>query len=179
MKNKLFLQISIPIILLVLFIICLVAIYLGDINEQYNNKVEQYLHKDVAKYIISQNKSLNNGTFDKKTLQNLFNNVMSLGTEYEVYLLDMTGKVISYSAKDDEIKLEKIELAPLNTFIRNAHYPIFDSNPKDPKHNSLFSTAIIKNNAGNSIGYLYIVLNSHKKVLSAQKFHLISKILFY
>ena len=55
-------------------------------------------------------------------------------------------------------------------------------NPKDPRHKSLFSTAIIKNNAGHSIGYLYIVLNSHKKVLSAQKFQsytLGMKILFF
>ena len=87
---------------------------------------------------------------------------MVINPSLEIYLLDLQGRVMAYSAPKGKVKRLAISLEPIERFLKqDERFPIEGDNPRDTAERKVFSAARIANNDGPQ-GYLYIVLGGEK-----------------
>ncbi len=156
--NKLFWQISIC-LFLYLTGISIAYIYTTiHYSEQYSREVNQLLNRNVANDIVSHSTPLNNGEVNKQAMDKLFDHVMSINPSLEVYLLDRSGKILSFYAPEQKIVLDKIDTVSIEYFIAtNGMKYICGTDPRHPELQKIFSVAPIQSN-GVLQGYIYVVL---------------------
>jgi signal transduction histidine kinase len=96
--------------------------------------------------------------YDEAALDHVFHTYMVVNPSIEVYLLDPAGRILAYHAPPGTVKQERIDLAPVRTFIRDEQqFPIFGDDPRHPGRKDVFSAAPI-GPADEPEGYLYVVL---------------------
>lgn len=129
-------------------------------SHMYQAETAQNLHKDLARHIVSEQPLFKNKQVDKQAFENIFHMLMVINPSIEVYLLDVNGKILSYSAPYKKIKRDYVDVKPIVNFINNvSSYPIMGNDPRDLNRNKIFSAASVKVN--NELqGYLYIILAS-------------------
>ena len=66
--------------------------------EMYFQETRQKLDTEIASHIASENKCFNGDSVNVDVLKNVFHNVMVINPSIEVYLLDTTGKILTYYA---------------------------------------------------------------------------------
>jgi len=74
------------------------------IDTASKDNAEQRLHHKLAEHLVHDNPLLASGKFDTVALENLFHSMMILGQNFEFYVLDNQGNILSYSAKPGEVK---------------------------------------------------------------------------
>lgn len=160
--NNLFWRIS----FIFLFIITFIGLTYVYISVRYSHiyfqHVNQMLNRSVAANIISYSPPLNINKVNQPVLEELFKTVMALNPGLEVYLLDSTGNILHYSAPKKKIVLKKVNLKPVQEFLRTraAKY-ITGDDPRQPGIKKVFSVAPVNSN-GLASGYLYVVLASEE-----------------
>ena len=65
------------------------------------NQIQQSLHSELALHMAHINPLLSQGATSDKALKEAFHDFMLLGPSFEIYTLDITGKVIAYDANED------------------------------------------------------------------------------
>lgn len=126
--------------------------------EQSKFQAEQKLHLQLAEHLAHDNPLLQDGVYDKKALKKLFHTLMLLGPAFEFYFLDPAGNIITYSADENKIKKQSVELSPLVALISNPEeVPIFGDDPRNVDKQKIFSVAPIYRD-NNLQGYLYIII---------------------
>jgi two-component system OmpR family sensor kinase len=152
---------------LTLFILlCLVGLILNQLiqhsSDMYQQEVSQKLNSKLAEN-IAQNQSLIQGQqVNRAALNQLFDQLMVINPSIEIYLLDLQGQVMAYSAPEGKVKRKTIALEPVKHFLEaKDRFPIEGDDPRDPTGQKVFSAAKIVNSDG-SQGYLYIVLGGEK-----------------
>lgn len=158
--NTLFWRIS----LIFLFIITVIGVTYIYITVHYSGiyfqHVNQRLNRSVAANIISYSKPLNNK--NQPVLEQVFKSVMALNPGLEIYLLDATGTILTYSAPEKKVLLKKVNLKPVQEFLRtNGTEYITGDDPRQPDTEKVFSVAPVISNSKVS-GYLYVVLASEE-----------------
>lgn len=125
------------------------------------DKAEQELHKELAAHLVHDNPLLSDGAHDKKALENLFHSMMILGQNFEFYVLDINGNVLTYSAKPGEVKRESVDLAPVKSMLADSmSYPIYADDPRSNKRKIFSAAPIIKE--GKTRGYLFVIIGGQK-----------------
>lgn len=146
--------------LLVVFLLIVGAfIYIIQSFEAISRvQAEQVLHKELAEHLVHDNPLLSSGQHDYKALQNLFHSMMILGPNFEFYVLDNDGKILTYSAKPGEVKREQVNLAPIKAMLAGEQsYPIYADDPRSRNQKKIFSVApILKDEE--LTGYLYVII---------------------
>lgn len=121
------------------------------------DKAEQELHKDLAAHLVHDNPLLSDGAHDKAALENLFHSMMILGPNFEFYVLDTKGNVLTYSAKPGEVIRDKIDLAPVKSMVTESmSYPIYAEDPRTEKQKIFSAAPIVKD--GKTRGYLFVII---------------------
>ncbi|WP_151192857.1 ATP-binding protein [Cysteiniphilum sp. JM-1] len=169
-KNRLSIQLAAPIIVLTLLVMVIIIFAFYDLNQTFNDTVDQEIHRSLASYVVANNSDLKHGKVDEQCLRQIFNNLMQLGPEYEVYAVDKSGRLIATSEANIEIKRDIVDLKPIKNFLSDKDLPIYGTNPASLDELSTFSVAPISKSNNTLVGYLYIVLNSHKKISSNQQY---------
>jgi len=124
----------------------------------YQQEISQKLQENLAFDLVKDNLLFDKNEWNKDALKSIFHNLMVINPSIEVYLTDINGKILSYSAPPGKVKQEFIDLTPVKQFLdRSRQMPIFGDNPRDSKLKKVFSVAPIYNNKEQA-GYLYIVL---------------------
>jgi len=160
--NNLFWRIS----FIFLFIITVIGLTYVYITVYYSGiyfqHVNQMLNRSVAANIISYSKPLNDNKLNQPVIEEVFKTVMALNPNLELYLLDLKGNILSYSAPKEKIVLQKVNLKPVHKFIRtkDTEY-ITGDDPRQPGVKKIFSVAPVVTN-GSASGYLYVVLASEE-----------------
>ena len=159
MFSGLYARLALALVLLVLllsFAFLLVGLQTGKL---YSQELNQQLNFQLAENLIKENKlSIEQGQFDAAALENIFHTYMVVNPSIEVYLLDAQGKILSYSAPPGTVKLEQVNLAPLQAFLnKQLRLPITGDDPRDSEKKKVFSVAPIGLQS-NPQGYLYVVL---------------------
>lgn len=127
-------------------------------SEMYQHEAKQKLNKTLAKSIVSEEPLLQNQIVNKSGLESVFHMLMVINPSIEMYLLNTKGELVDYDAPEDKIKRRKINLAPINLFLKeDAVYPIMADDPRHLTRKKVFSAARIPEK-GKLEGYLYIVL---------------------
>lgn len=151
------------IITLLSLLLSLSAIFIGFTVSSLPSLIQeanQQFNINLATNIVTEKKLLIDNQVNKKALQSVFMGLMLVNPMIEVYLIDKNGKILAYSAPENTVLRNKIDLTPVNTFLNNStSLPITGNDPRQLNTNKVFSVAPIKQD--NTLqGYLYIILGS-------------------
>ena len=152
---------------LTLFILlCLVGLILNQLirhsSDMYQREVSQKLNSKLAANIVDNQPLIQGQQVNRGALNALFDQLMVINPSIEIYLLDLQGKVIAYSAPEGKVKRRAIALEPIRKFLeQDERLPIEGDDPRDPAGQKVFSAAEIVNSDGPQ-GFLYIVLGGEK-----------------
>ncbi|MCB9338834.1 MAG: HAMP domain-containing histidine kinase [Lewinellaceae bacterium] len=156
--NKLYWKISAT-FLLTMVLVGIVYIFVSvHTARNYFKEVHQELYGDIAQHLVQETKPLANGIPDTTATHDIMHSMMVINPSVEVYLLDTTGKIIDYVVPNSTVKMERVDLAPVKSFI--AYGPkqfIVGDDPKSPGEQNIFSAAPIFEHE-QLAGYAYIIL---------------------
>ena len=130
--------------------------------ESYVQERNQRLNAPIAKSIISEVKPFINGELSENATDEIMHHMMAINPSIEVYILDPNGKILNYVAPYKKVKMEEVNLLPVQEFIKTEgeEYVIGDD-PRNPGVQKVFSAARIEEN-NVTLGYVYVVLASEE-----------------
>lgn len=126
----------------------------------YVKEINQQLYGDVAKHIVKETQPIKNGVADTSATHDIMHSMMVINPSLEVYLLDTEGKIVDYVVPYSKVKLEKVDLAPIQEFLKKeekSHHLVLGDDPKQPGDANIFSAAPIYEGEQLS-GYAYVIL---------------------
>ena len=131
-------------------------------NRLYHQEVRQKLNFTLASHIVSGNTHLRRGHVDDEAMKGIFNMLMAVNPDIELYLLDPKGTILSYSAPAGKVKRDRVSLGPIKAFLDGTGtYPITGDDPRDLNRKKVFSVTPIKRK-DRTEGFLYIILGGEK-----------------
>ena len=123
----------------------------------YREEVEQRLNLDLAANLLKEGPLMENGEIRPDSLEHLLHMLMVINPRLEIYVLEETGAIRSFSAEEGKVKLTAVDLAPIHELLAGAErLPIRGDDPRHPGRQAVFSVAPIDAEGFN--GYLYVVL---------------------
>jgi len=152
---------------LTLFVLlCVVGLVLNQLirhsSDMYQQEVSQKLNSRLAENIADDQPLIQDQQVNRAALNALFDQLMVINPSIEIYLLDLQGKIMAFSAPEGKVKRTTIALEPIKQFLEaDERLPIEGDDPRHPTDQKVFSAARVVNSDG-SQGYLYIVLGGEK-----------------
>lgn len=129
---------------------------------QFYLETKQLLCKNVANQVIHDTQLFDQGELNKKGIKHVMMHHMQVNPSAEVYLLDPEGKILTYDAPKHKIKLEKVDVAAVKTFIQyQGEKFMMGNDPRNPGLNKIFSAAPVLEQ-GVLRGYVYVILSSEE-----------------
>ena len=129
----------------------------------YNMEADQRLNRTLARHLAEQHGVAPLDAADVDRLRSLFDMQMIINPSIQIYLLDRTGKVVANSAELGEIRLQTVDVAPLEALLRaDTRLPVFGDDPREPGARRVFSVAPMPLE-GERRGYLYVLLGTPDK----------------
>lgn len=158
MQISLYQRLAITLCAAFMIMASLLVYWSNTLVQQSKYQAEQKLHLKLAEHLAQDNPLLQDGVYDKPALENLFHTLMLLGPSFEFYFLDAQGNVLTYSANDDKIKRNTVDLQPLNKLLdKPDSLPVFGDDPRHLLTQKIFSVAPVYQ--GDFLqGYLYIII---------------------
>ena len=130
--------------------------------EMYFQEASQRLNQDVAQHIADENQCFLNGNANEAALKKVFHDVMIINPSIEVYLLDKEGKILTFSAPNKKIKLNKVPLEPINEFLKvGATTFVMGVDPRDGNNMKGFSAARAFEGSMHC-GFIYVILGGEE-----------------
>jgi two-component system, OmpR family, sensor kinase len=127
-------------------------------TELYQNEINQKLNMKLAENIVAEKLLMKDNRINENALKETFHMLMVVNPSIELYLLDPQGKILAYSAPPEKVKLDKVDLSPLqNWFSKNRVLPVMGEDPRHPNQKKAITVARIPKE-GPLEGYLYIIL---------------------
>ncbi|MEO1053214.1 MAG: HAMP domain-containing sensor histidine kinase [Bacteroidota bacterium] len=147
------------VLLIVGFTYVFITYNLAEVHFQQKN---QRLNASLADHIISEVKPFLNGEIKEDAADEIMHHMMAINPSIEVYILDPNGKILNYVAPYKRVKLDSVNLAPVEKFIENeGEIYVVGDDPRNPGVQKVFSAAPVEEN-GEKIGYVYTVLASEE-----------------
>ncbi|MDU3718663.1 MAG: sensor histidine kinase [Klebsiella michiganensis] len=143
-----------------LLLLCAVAVCLIQLysSAQYGNVMVQRLSAGLAQQIAAREPLLDaQGQVDRRMLKSLFDRLMTFNPSVELYLLSPDGELLADAAPPGHIKRQRIDLAPVQTFLSGGAWPVYGDDPRSLDKQKVFSVAPLRQD-GQLRGYLYIIL---------------------
>nr|WP_298248581.1 ATP-binding protein [uncultured Halomonas sp.] len=161
MLRTLYTRLALGLLLLLLAVgVLYTALSLYSLRE-YNASVNQALHRDLAKELVSDRNLVNAGELDRGALEELFGLYMTINPSIEIYLLDLEGNILSYSANPAKIKRKQVSLAPIRRLLSDmTRYPVLGDDPRSHDRQKVFSVTPVPSDTPE--GYLYVVLRGEE-----------------
>lgn len=130
-------------------------------SSAHQRMVTQHLHCDLAKLVVKEYSLTNNGNIDINAAKMIFMKLMVLGPNFEFYILDNNGRILTYSADPGVVKRTAVDMGPIKQFLKtkDIEEPIFGDNPRNPDQQKIFSAAPLIAD-GEQLGVLYVILGS-------------------
>ena len=128
-------------------------------SDLYQQEHTQKFNDTLSEHILSENILLKDGQIDDKGLKDIIHMLMVINPSIEVYITDVTGKILAYSAPSEKIKLKYISLEPIHRFLeKKGNYPIKGDDPRHLYRKKVFSVSPIQSSRQQVEGYLYVIL---------------------
>ena len=164
--NRLYFKLS-GIFLLIVTVLGVMYVAISHyVNADYVSEVNQKLYGGIAEHTVHEVRPLVNGAVDTTQIKDIMHSMMVINPSVEVYLLDPAGEIITYVAPNKVVKLDRLELDPIKTFIAAGadDRPFIKSqDPRHPEQENIFSAAEIRGEKGELEGYVYIILASEEQ----------------
>jgi len=158
MFNTLYRKLSLTLFLIVTLVGILFFLMIRFTAEMYQQEVAQKLNDELASHIVAEELLLEDGEINSAALKHIFHMMMVINPSIELYLLDKSGEILSFSAPQGKVKREQVDVLPIKSFISGGeHYPLLGDDPRNQDRKKVFSAAAIPQN-GPVEGYIYIIL---------------------
>jgi two-component system, OmpR family, sensor kinase len=119
----------------------------------YIDEINQKLNRPLAATLAREKPLMKNGRIDRAMLHQVFDALMAVNPDIEIYLLDAQGKILAFSAPPGRVKRSGISLEPIQRLISGGRLPIRGDDPRDPSRQKIFSAVQLPGG-----GYLYVIL---------------------
>ncbi len=127
-------------------------------NRAYLREANQRLNRHLAAYLVSRQLFLEGGRANEPALRETFEDLMKVNPSIELYLLDASGRIVTYSAPPGKVRRVRIDLGPVRKILeRESPLPVLGDDPRDPARRKIFSASPIPA-SGAPEGYLYVIL---------------------
>ena len=123
-------------------------------NARYEQEVVQRLSGGLAGHIAGANELMDAQGWKPEAVRALFDKLMAVNPAVEVYLLDLDGRVVGDAAPPGQLKLDRVDLAPLRR-APAACCPSWATIRATPARARSSACA---GAGGKDIGYVYVVL---------------------
>ncbi len=120
--------------------------------------VSQSVNRDLAQQVLLENPLVTNGEIDETLVSQSFDYLMRVNPSIEVYLIDLDGAILNFSADPAKVKRTSVTLEPIHEFLDNPDkFPILGDDPRNLEKTKVFSVTPLVS-GGDMLGYLYVVL---------------------
>ncbi|MDQ6956770.1 MAG: HAMP domain-containing sensor histidine kinase [Mariprofundaceae bacterium] len=138
------------------------AIFMFTTVQKNTQYAEQILNRDLAKVLVAERNLVQENAINKQALKDMFMAYMNVNPSIEIYLLDLEGKILSYSADPGQVQRNHVSLSPIRTFLKeDALFPVLGDDPRDSHREKVFSVTPIPMTNDPS-GYLYVILRGEQ-----------------
>ncbi len=161
MLRTLYARLAIALLVLFLGIGCVFTLLMGYSMDLYQQEVSQKLHRDMASYIVQHHDLSVDGAAAQAAVNDLFESLMVVNPNVEVYLVDLDGAIVAYSAEPGTLRRTRVDVAPIRRFIEGAELPVFGEDPRHASGHKIFSAAQVLR-GDKPACYLYIIAGGER-----------------
>ncbi len=139
----------------------LYAVLVASATSAYLQELAQNLNRDVARRIVADRNLVAEGRLSMEALESTFSAYMEINPSIEIYLLDLDGRILSFSADPGKVKRQSVDLRPIRAFLAGAPFPLLGDDPRSHDRMKAFSVTPVPSDVAPE-GYLYVVLRGEQ-----------------
>ncbi len=159
--NSLYARLATGLILL-LFVIGVLYTTVNIVaTQRFVAQLNQDLNRTLAQNLVADKNLVEQGKINEDALKKTFKKYMMVNPSIEIYLLDLEGKLLSYSADPNVVQRTHVSLEPIKDFLSGVEkYPLGDD-PRSHDKQKTFSVTEVPSGSAPE-GYLYVVLRGEQ-----------------
>ena len=158
MIRTLYARLSVALVAIVLAIATLYAALTLFATRHHLQVTEQRLHRDLAHDLVADRNLVEEGRINEAALKEMFHDYMTINPSIEIYLIDLDGRILSFSADPGVVKRNRVSLEPVRAFLAGDDaYPLLGDDPRSHDRQKAFSVTPVPSEEDPE-GYLYVVL---------------------
>ena len=158
MIRTLYGKLSVALVAIVLAIAALYAVLTLFATRHHLQVTEQRLNRDLARDLVADRNLVEEGRINESALKEMFHDYMTINPSIEIYLIDLQGNILSFSADPGIVERKRISLEPVRAFIAGDDaYPLLGDDPRSHDGQKAFSVTAVPSDEDPE-GYLYVVL---------------------
>ncbi len=162
MLRTLYAKLALALVVLMIIVGLLYALLSTSATRSYLQQVNQQFNSDLAHNLVMDRNLVEQGRINQEALKETFHHYMVINPSIEIYLLDMQGQILAYSADPGKVKRNHVALAPIRVFLSGeGSYPLLGDDPRSHDRRKAFSVTPVPS-AQNPEGYLYVVLRGEE-----------------
>ena len=171
MIRTLYAKLSVALVAVVLAIAMLYAVLTLFATRHHLQVTEQRLNRDLAHDLVADRNLVEEGRINEAALKEMFHDYMTINPSIEIYLIDMEGRILSFSADPGAVKRNRVSLEPVSAFLAGDDaYPLLGDDPRSHDRQKAFSVTPVPSEEDPE-GYLYVVLLGERVDSIAELLH--------
>lgn len=158
MFRTLYAKLALGLVVLIAAMGLVYALVSMSATRHYLAQVNQQVNRDLARNLVADRDLVAEGRLNEPELKSMFHDYMQINPSIEIYLLDLDGRILSYSADPGKVKRKHVSLEPVHAFLDDsASFPLLGDDPRSHDRRKVFSVTPVPS-ADAPQGYLYVVL---------------------
>lgn len=158
MPRTLYARLSLTLAALLVLVGILFAVLTISATRDYLQEVNQRFNRNLARDLVADRNLVQQGKLNEAALKETFREYMVINPSLEIYLLDLNGRILSYSADPGKVKRRSVSLDPIRRFLGGAQdFPLLGDDPRSHDRRKAFSVTPVPS-AEAPEGYLYVIL---------------------
>ncbi|MDH3376661.1 MAG: HAMP domain-containing histidine kinase [Gammaproteobacteria bacterium] len=158
MPKTLYARLSVVLALLFVAVGLIYALASDSLMRRHLDAVSQTFNRNLARTLVDDRNLVREGRINMVALERTFEDYMEINPSIEIYLLDVKGKILSFSADPGKVIRSSVSLAPIHEFLAaDGMYPLLGDDPRNIERKKAFSVTAVPS-VNNVQGYLYVVL---------------------
>lgn len=151
-------KLSVALVAIVLAIAVLYAVLTVFATRHHLQVTEQRLNRDLARDLVADRNLVEEGRINESALKEMFHDYMTINPSIEIYLIDLAGNILSFSADPGVVERKRVSLGPVHAFLSGDDaYPLLGDDPRSHDGQKAFSVTPVPSDEEPE-GYLYVVL---------------------
>ena len=161
MFHTLYARLGTALLVLLLAVGTLYALVTVLTTQRHMQELTQHFNRDLAKRIVDDRNLVAAGQLDRRALKETFSAYMAINPSIEIYLLDLEGRILSFSADPGKVKRQQVDLEPIRAFLAGEGFPLLGDDPRSHDRMKAFSVTPVPSSTEPE-GYLYVVLRGEQ-----------------
>ncbi len=162
MPRTLYARLAFALVLLLASVGGVYALLTVSATRAYLEELNQRFNQNLARNLVADQALVRAGAVDEAALKALFERYMVINPSIEIYLLDLDGRILAFSADPGKVKRRRVSLGPIRAFLDGTErYPLLGDDPRNHDRRKVFSVTPIPSDE-QAQGYLYVVLQGEQ-----------------